>query len=361
MLARLDRARPDSESSPSPSRSVLRRSLAWVGALVRRASSRRTPVPAEPPAVAAPPLPTRYAVIATARSRVPGLAELMLGTLAQREGDRTVFVDRSSSGPGAGPAALGLSLFEELLACATNSGDPVHVYVADQRLRSELAAVCRAFPGVHLVGRPRSGAHVDLATRCRTRVAARVLERQRCVPAPARVGPRDVPLEVATDASMRSRHARAGLAAVSIDGQVLTAYRTAAGDVLTAEMLAIELALTGFGGRPLDIRSDSLRAVDLLNGSGRPGCRRHEQEVARIRALLTSSGSTLRWVRGHAGEHLNEAADRAARATRRQVELDLPATQLRDVVQRIAADLLDALATGARDEQEELSQPTVQR
>lgn len=163
-------------------------------------------------------------------------------------------------------------------------------------------------------------------------------------------------VDVVTDAS-KGRGATVGLGWVVATGEG-TSYRTGAGtavcsSVLHAELKAmrkgIQLALSlhpalrgGLG--TLRLFSDSRGGLELvrrglagaLPAGGSGGVR---GEVGRICALLSGASAELCWVKGHAGDPLNEVADRLAVVARRSREAGLDAAQaaaLRSSIERDA-------------------------
>jgi len=144
---------------------------------------------------------------------------------------------------------------------------------------------------------------------------------------------------VATDASVKNHRRGAGVAFVSRDGRVGAVYTTTPADVVLAELAAVELALDELRNRPLVIECDSKHAVGYLLGSSTPRISTHVTTTARIRAKLKRSNSEVRWVRGHAGYELNELADRASRAARRQHEYEFPDSWLRQILDRLREEV----------------------
>ena len=127
---------------------------------------------------------------------------------------------------------------------------------------------------------------------------------------------------VATDASMRSGHTMAGCAWVR-EYLMCETESWAAGDIVAAELHSIHMALEAHRrteGR-LVIVSDSMAAIALANAARAGDVTADRETVRRIQRAIADLPMTaqvqIRWVRGHAGNPLNEMADRLAMLTRR--------------------------------------------
>lgn len=135
-------------------------------------------------------------------------------------------------------------------------------------------------------------------------------------------------LLVATDASMgSSRRYDAGWAWIEQGGGYATGT-VSAPSVLVAELHAVRQALlAASAGRPLVVLTDSRPAVlqvqralatgVLPDRRGTSDARRAAEALHAVVLLLRRTGAELRWVKGHSGERLNDAADRLAVQTRR--------------------------------------------
>lgn len=156
------------------------------------------------------------------------------------------------------------------------------------------------------------------------------------------------PMVVATDASRARRSRRAGIAAVTQDARFITRLVDTS-DVLHAELEAIELGAGHFRAvRPVVVVSDSQNAVRLVNRYLETGTcpevrnSRISRTLKRIHLIATERDVEVRWVRGHSGDPLNEAADRLAVLTRRTHDVDPRVS--RGVAERIVQDLVSDLS-----------------
>ncbi|GAA4535266.1 RNase H family protein [Pseudonocardia xishanensis] len=156
--------------------------------------------------------------------------------------------------------------------------------------------------------------------------------------------------EVYTDASVGHHYGRpvGGIAWIDSDGQYEVGTHVTRVP-LVAELAAIHLALLAHPGRPVTVVSDCRPALKALDHAARTGVialppspggnREAARLVHRIGLERQGRAVTLRWVKGHAGHPLNEAADRLAVQARRCVQ---NGGRLRDIAvlaERIAADV----------------------
>ncbi|WP_208301271.1 ribonuclease H family protein [Mycobacterium sp. DL440] len=137
------------------------------------------------------------------------------------------------------------------------------------------------------------------------------------------------PVTVATDGSVRQRHAGFGWLASSGDygvaGYRSSSRRVGTQPVLVAELRAIGAAVSALPRHHLTVLSDSRLAIAMVNRwkRGEPAMpadypaeipdRDHCLHAARRRIYLERSRFELRWVPGHSGDPLNEGADALAR------------------------------------------------
>ena len=141
------------------------------------------------------------------------------------------------------------------------------------------------------------------------------------------------PITVATDGSMRCRHAGFAWLASSgehgLAGFASSSKRVGANPVLVAELCAIGSAVCGLPRHRLTVLSDSRAAVAMVNRWKRgdfvlpaeypvveSGSDRNLIAMQR-RIHAERSRIKLRWVHGHRGEPLNEGADALARLASR--------------------------------------------
>jgi ribonuclease HI len=88
----------------------------------------------------------------------------------------------------------------------------------------------------------------------------------------------------------------------------------------TAELMAAVCGLRAVIDRGLhvgtrvELVSDSTYCLNLANGTYKPQV--HVDIVKRLQALVAETGATTRWVKGHAGDPLNEKADQLAKRGR---------------------------------------------
>ncbi|GCB01822.1 RNase H family protein [Mycolicibacterium sp. NCC-Tsukiji] len=170
------------------------------------------------------------------------------------------------------------------------------------------------------------------------------------------------PTAVATDGSIRCRHA--GFAWLASSGEhglaafTVSSKRVCTNPVLVAELCAIGSAVCGLPRHRLTVLSDSRAAVAMVNSWKRghfvlpaeypvaePTSDRNLIAMQR-RIHAERSRVTLRWVRGHCGEPLNEGADALARLASRYRRGDRDLTD--DEYRRRAAGIAKGFAAAYR-------------
>lgn len=214
-------------------------------------------------------------------------------------------------------ALAGLDAFEFVHRHAAHRGAVADIHMHDEQLRDLLAPVMGSFPHCRLGGDSRRLA--DLTAECGALVSqhagqlhrdhARALRNQKVKP-----------VEVAADASCGPGYPGVGLACVCANGVTATRYVPEITNSLAGELAAVELALDTLPAVDwLVVLTDSQAAVLHLSAN-RPRAQRPDVAaiVARIDRKRAGRQVCVRWVRGHSGHPLNEAADRAALATRRR-------------------------------------------
>ncbi|WP_457190937.1 RNase H family protein [Nocardioides sp. P5_E3] len=163
------------------------------------------------------------------------------------------------------------------------------------------------------------------------------------VPAPAYVAA--VPLLAATDGSKGAK-GRSGFGWVTAEGDF--GFGSFAGPILLTELAAVEALLTDAPQRrPLTVLVDSRDALRVLTGLQRgeavtaqrvPGTHTSWALLRRLQAALCNRVVTFCWVRGHAGNPLNECADRIALQARRHLDGGTAPEVLDKVMARILTD-----------------------
>lgn len=137
------------------------------------------------------------------------------------------------------------------------------------------------------------------------------------------------PVTVATDGSVRERHAGFGWLGSTgnygLAGYQSTSKRVGTQPVLVAELRAIGAAVAALPRHQLTVLSDSRRAIAIVNRwkRGEPVMpadypaeepnREHCLHAAQRRIYVERDRIELRWVSGHSGDPLNEGADALAR------------------------------------------------
>ncbi|MDO4244366.1 MAG: ribonuclease H family protein [Actinomyces sp.] len=219
------------------------------------------------------------------------------------------------------------------------------------RLGRELA---RRWPGVRLfVG--RAGLPLDRARRCLENLQRVSVEAGRpctlhldtadpaCVL--SRAGTIVLPSRRVTVATDGARNPSTGVSAAGYvtDTGLAWAARCQYDGVVEAEVTAICMVMEALPLHDLEVLTDSRPALRIVRDAlaGRPTRFRLHRMLRR--ALDHHGGATtVRWVPGHAGHPLNEAADRLVRAERREAEGRAAPGSARRVRANVREDILAA-------------------
>lgn len=154
------------------------------------------------------------------------------------------------------------------------------------------------------------------------------------------------PVEVATDASIALRRRRAAAIAYVSEFGDWSSRIIRTSDTCLAELAAVEFAISRTPStRALRIRTDSQFVAGLLNDPARLVSPRYRKVRMKITAAMKTRQIQVVWVRGHAGDRLNDAADRIAVLTRRAHEGGFDARAIGD---RIAAEAASQARSSTR-------------
>ena len=151
-------------------------------------------------------------------------------------------------------------------------------------------------------------------------------------------------LVVATDGSFNPVTGVSASAVVSDTGLANAGPGRTRDAIVGAEIQAIVLALRTFPLHDLLVLSDSRRACSAvsaaLDGTIQDRSSTISADLARCAELGHGRSIELRWVQGHNGHALNEAADRVARAQRRETEGISAPLSTRTVMNNVRFELL---------------------
>lgn len=235
-----------------------------------------------------------------------------------------------------------LDIFADLYGRANAANRELLVYISDRHVRDMLIESAASFSqtvfATNLYDQLGSRLRLlyDAAGQLDARTA-RKLEMRR-------------PLVVYTDGSVSATRLGCGMGVVT-DTELHATYKPDAPNTpIVAELLAIELALKTFSQKHLVIRTDSRDAIKLIgltateldarNRCGELHTDRYISSVVR-RIHNASAGRqvSFKWVKGHDGDRLNEAADRAAKCVRRFNSYSIGSSALTQVLDNIRHDI----------------------
>ncbi|MFZ2172850.1 MAG: ribonuclease H family protein [Rhodococcus sp. (in: high G+C Gram-positive bacteria)] len=239
--------------------------------------------------------------------------------------------------------SAGLDAFAYLVDATSKSGASAFLHITDAGLRRELTLVAESFPAIRMIEGVR-GRLIALVENASTSISDHVAalrsdyEKRELAHLDARPE-----LVVATDASKCARRRGVGAACVSNEGRHRQKVYPQTRSILAGELLAIELAVTGYRDRKLHILTDSRDAIACLRMERSQLISECDGEVIavveNIRRLLRGREVRISWVRAHAGHPLNEIADRLAVSARRNHEACVPEPARRLIADNIVASL----------------------
>ncbi|EEI15947.1 ribonuclease HI [Corynebacterium lipophiloflavum DSM 44291] len=220
------------------------------------------------------------------------------------------------------------------------------LYISHPKIRQLLHDVCDAYPGLEVR---------DVVTGAALKATWEVCSRAHSLdlhgPINRGAPERSAHYVYATDASKRKSNKVVGIAAVDTSGgkcKVLSRV-TCATAVLEGEFVAVHMLLEQVRHSPdaieLDIITDSLTVARVMNADARrPFALDYERRAMAELDKVRACGVTVRvsWVRGHAGNPLNELADRAAVSARRCKQWEQPRGPIMDNLRGELRELLSS-------------------
>ena len=258
-----------------------------------------------------------------------------------------------------------LQILQAALEHLRHSHDLIQVAIIDYQVIPDLQAyTVQHAPNVDVLDEPTSyltpyfnallSARTNIQEEMRFALAAEAEERRQAEALKRRIAEKQH-WKVATDASMQTGRAGAGIACIREDGRHRYEYLPQVNSVFAAEVLAIELAIRKFSGR-LTIYSDSQDAVNLVRAvlAGEISYHRSKRIHSAITSIIDRSADrkiSINWVRGHNGSALNETADRLARFARRAHHSHvkhLPKLIAQVVPDQVATEIVDNIISDYR-------------